>query len=127
MKLLLCGSNFTRDWYAAFSNQMLSFRSAQDSYGLPHFSGAQYASTAHISMSELQPGDLVYFSNPGDHVAMYIGGGQIIEAPHSGAVVHITAMYSGFSSVSTFASIEVKPNTALVNVPDGVARSAGSA
>ncbi len=64
--------------------------------GLPHFSGAQYSSTTHISMSQLQPGDLVFPSNPGDHVAMYIGGGMIIEAPHSGDVVHIVPMYSWF-------------------------------
>jgi cell wall-associated NlpC family hydrolase len=63
---------------------------------LPHFSGAQYSSTTHISMSQLQPGDLVFPSNPGSHVAMYIGGGQIIESPHSGAVVHIVPMYSWF-------------------------------
>lgn len=63
---------------------------------LPHFSGAQYADTTHISMSQLQPGDLVFFANPGQHVAMYIGGGKIIESPHTGAVVHIVPMYSEF-------------------------------
>jgi cell wall-associated NlpC family hydrolase len=63
---------------------------------LPHFSGAQYSSTTHISMSQLQPGDLVFPSNPGSHVAMYIGGGQIIEAPHTGAVVHIVPLSSWF-------------------------------
>jgi peptidoglycan DL-endopeptidase CwlO len=63
---------------------------------LPHFSGAQYADTTHISMSQLQPGDLVFFGDPGQHVAMYIGGGRIVEAPHSGADVHVTSMYSEF-------------------------------
>ena len=69
---------------------------AQAGVGLPHFSGAMYASTQHIPISALQPGDLVFPSNPGDHVAMYIGGGQVIESPHSGAVVHIVPMYSWF-------------------------------
>jgi len=63
---------------------------------LPHFSGAQYSSTTHISMSQLQPGDLVFPSDTGAHVAMYIGGGMIIEAPHTGDVVHIVPMYSWF-------------------------------
>lgn len=63
---------------------------------LPHFSGAQYSSTTHIPMSDLQPGDLVFFADPGEHVAMYIGNGQIIEAPHTGAVVHIAPLYSQF-------------------------------
>jgi peptidoglycan DL-endopeptidase CwlO len=63
---------------------------------LPHFSGAQYSSTQHISMSQLQPGDLVFPGDPGQHVAMYIGGGQIIESPHTGAVVHIVPLSSWF-------------------------------
>ena len=67
---------------------------------LPHFSGAQYADTMHVPISSVQPGDLVYPWNPGQHVAMYIGGGLIIEAPHSGASVHIVPMYSWFHLAS---------------------------
>jgi cell wall-associated NlpC family hydrolase len=69
---------------------------SQAGVSLPHFSGAQYGSTQHISMSQLQPGDLVFPSNPGSHVAMYIGGGQIVEAAHSGVPVHVVPMYSWF-------------------------------
>ena len=69
---------------------------AQAGISLPHYSGAQYADTIHIPMSALQPGDLVFFANPGEHVAMYVGGGDIIEAPYTGAQVHIVPMYSGF-------------------------------
>jgi peptidoglycan DL-endopeptidase CwlO len=88
-------------WGAAGPNAfdcsgLTSWAWAHANVSLPHFSGAQYASTAHISMSQLQPGDLVFPANPGDHVAMYIGGGEIIEAPHTGAVVHVTPMYSWF-------------------------------
>jgi cell wall-associated NlpC family hydrolase len=60
---------------------------------LPHFSGAQYASTTHISLSELQPGDLVFYESPDQHVAMYIGGGQIVHAPHTGDVVRVQSLY----------------------------------
>jgi cell wall-associated NlpC family hydrolase len=63
---------------------------------LPHFSGGQYASTQHISMSQLQPGDLVFPADTGQHVAMYIGGGRIIEAPHTGDVVHIVPLSSWY-------------------------------
>jgi cell wall-associated NlpC family hydrolase len=73
---------------------------AQVGISLPHFSGAQYSDTTHIPMSDLQPGDLVFFSNPGEHVAMYIGGGDIIEAPHTGAQVHIIPMSSEFTLAS---------------------------
>lgn len=67
---------------------------------LPHFSGAQYADTVHIPMSDLQPGDLVFFSNPDIHVAMYVGNGMIIQAPYTGAYVEIVPMYSGFALAS---------------------------
>jgi len=63
---------------------------------LPHFSGAQYADTTHIPMSDLEPGDLVFFADTGQHVAMYIGGGMIVEAPHTGADVHVVPLYSEF-------------------------------
>ncbi len=64
---------------------------------LPHNSAAQYASAgAHIpDPSQLLPGDLVYFahdtSDPATvhHVGIYIGNGQMIEAPHTGALVRI--------------------------------------
>ncbi|MDQ6783668.1 MAG: NlpC/P60 family protein, partial [Actinomycetota bacterium] len=69
---------------------------AQVGISLPHFSGAQFNNGTHISMSQLQPGDLVFPSNPGDHVAMYIGNGQVIEAPYTGSVVHITGLSSFF-------------------------------
>jgi cell wall-associated NlpC family hydrolase len=70
---------------------------AQVGISLPHYSGAQFADGVQIPMSDLEPGDLVFFSDPGEHVAIYIGGGQIIEAPHTGAVVHIVPMYSDFT------------------------------
>ena len=63
---------------------------------LPHFSGAQYNDTTHIPMSDLQPGDLVFFSDPNEHVAMYVGNGDIVEAAHTGTQVHVVPMYSGF-------------------------------
>jgi cell wall-associated NlpC family hydrolase len=59
---------------------------------LPHYTGAQYGATRHVSISDLQPGDLVFY-NGMEHVALYIGGGQIIHAPHSGDVVKISSLY----------------------------------
>jgi cell wall-associated NlpC family hydrolase len=60
---------------------------------LPHYTGDQYASTTHISLSELQPGDLVYTGDMG-HMAMYIGGGNMVEAPHTGADVRVVPLRS---------------------------------
>lgn len=57
---------------------------------LGHNAAGQYASTPHVSRSQLQPGDLVYFGHPIHHVGIYIGGGKMIEAPYTGADVRIT-------------------------------------
>ncbi|HXR42885.1 MAG TPA: NlpC/P60 family protein [Acidothermaceae bacterium] len=55
-----------------------------------HNAAGQYYSTPHVSRSQLQPGDLVYFGHPIHHVGIYIGGGNMIEAPYTGANVRIT-------------------------------------
>jgi len=59
---------------------------------LPHSSAAMYSSTRRIAMSDIQPGDLVFYGTPIHHVALYIGGGQIIHAPHSGSYVQIDSV-----------------------------------
>ncbi|MHB1497434.1 MAG: C40 family peptidase, partial [Acidimicrobiales bacterium] len=69
---------------------------AQAGVYLPHYSGAQYADTTHIPMSALQPGDLVFPANPGQHVAMYIGNGEIVQAPYTGADVQVVPLSSFF-------------------------------
>jgi cell wall-associated NlpC family hydrolase len=60
---------------------------------LPHSAALQYASLPHVDRSQLQPGDLVFFYSPIHHVGLYIGGGQMIHAPHTGTVVQISAVY----------------------------------
>lgn len=63
---------------------------------LPHYSGAQFQDTIPVPLNDLQPGDLLFYGYHGDaHVAMYIGGGQMIEAPYTGAVIHITSVRLG--------------------------------
>jgi cell wall-associated NlpC family hydrolase len=64
---------------------------------------AQYESLPHVSRDNLQRGDLVFWAtntyDPGTihHVAIYLGGGSIIEAPESGLTVRITSMrWRGF-------------------------------
>ena len=54
---------------------------------LPHSSRSQYSSGRHISYSNLQPGDLVFFYSPIHHVGIYIGGGMIVHAANPGAGV----------------------------------------
>lgn len=51
-------------------------------YGLPRTSSAQAGATRTISSSQAKPGDLFFYGNGSSvsHVAMYIGGGQVIHA-----------------------------------------------
>ena len=60
---------------------------------LPHYTKAQYDATTHVSLSELQPGDLVFFGSDFHHEGLYVGGGQMIEAPHTGADVRYASIY----------------------------------
>ena len=53
---------------------------------LPRDSRSQASGSTTISESELQPGDLVFYNSGGgaiDHVAIYIGGGQVVHASNS--------------------------------------------
>jgi cell wall-associated NlpC family hydrolase len=69
---------------------------AQLGISLPHYTVAQWNATQPISQSQMQPGDLVFFNGLG-HVGIYIGGGQFVDAPHTGSVVRIDSI-SGFGS-----------------------------
>ena len=60
--------------------------------GLPHNAAMQQSDMPEVSLSALEPGDLVFFGRPAYHVAIYIGGGKIIQAPHTGASVEITPL-----------------------------------
>jgi len=61
---------------------------------MPHYSGAQYAMFPHVPLSAMLPGDLVFWGPGGsEHVGLYIGGGQMIAAPHTGDVVKIQAVW----------------------------------
>jgi cell wall-associated NlpC family hydrolase len=58
---------------------------------LPHFAAAQYGFGTPVSRDELQPGDLVFFDGL-NHVGIYIGGGEMVHAPHTGDVVKISPL-----------------------------------
>ncbi len=65
---------------------------------LPHNSQAQYNAIPHVSQSQLQPGDLVFFYQPISHVGIYVGDGMMVHAPHTGGVVEEVAVFwSDFS------------------------------
>ena len=68
---------------------------------LSHDAAAQYdeVGSYHPSIAgDLQPGDFLFWSDDGTvqgigHVAIYIGNGEVVQAPHSGDVVRVTPIY----------------------------------
>jgi peptidoglycan DL-endopeptidase CwlO len=60
---------------------------------LPHNAAAQYNATARVAIADLQPGDLVFFGSDLHHVGLYVGSGQMINAPSTGEVVRYDSIY----------------------------------
>ena len=71
---------------------LVAYVYAQIGVSLPHHAASIYGYGTSVSQSELQPGDLVFFSGLG-HMGIYIGGGQYIHAPQTGDVVKISSVY----------------------------------
>lgn len=73
---------------------------SQYGYSLPHTARGQYAMGRKVSKSELQPGDLVFFSSRSsgsiDHVGVYIGNGNVIHARMSIARVGINNLSESY-------------------------------
>jgi len=65
---------------------------------LPHSAAAQRGYGRSIPLSQIRPGDLVFFGQPIGHVGIYFGGGKMIDAPHSGARVRIEPFGAWFGS-----------------------------
>lgn len=68
---------------------------AQAGIHFPHLAQDQYDMTARIPLSDAQPGDLIFFGTPDNvyHVGIYIGGGQMIDAPETGQDVSVSSIY----------------------------------
>jgi len=60
---------------------------------LRHYTKWQWDDASPVSRADLRPGDLVFFYPPTmHHVGMYVGGGWIVHAPHTGDVVRMAKM-----------------------------------
>ncbi len=87
-------SGFTRFVYAHFG------------IALPHSSYAQWSLGRHVPRSQLEPGDLVFFGL--GHVGIWIGGGRFIHAPHTGTVVSIARVTSGWYAASYSGAVRLR-------------------
>ncbi len=59
---------------------------------LPHNTVAQYNAATHVSKSNLQPGDLVFFYSTMHHVGIYIGNGKVVDAENPRTPVKVTSV-----------------------------------
>ncbi|GAA1255157.1 hypothetical protein GCM10009665_52150 [Kitasatospora nipponensis] len=81
-----------------------SFRHAGIS--LPRIANDQYAATTAIRSSQLQRGDLLFWSTDGSaegihHVAIYLGNSKYVEAAHPGTTVRISTLNQGYWPTQT--------------------------
>jgi cell wall-associated NlpC family hydrolase len=78
---------------------LVTYAWARAGVPLTHYATAQYNSGPHPARNQLRPGDLVFFAhNPANpstihHVGIYIGNGQMVEAPFTGARVRISGAF----------------------------------
>lgn len=72
---------------------LVTYVFAQLGLALPHDAAAQAADSAPIGYGQLVPGDLVFYDTLGsagiDHVAIYVGGGSVVEATEPGRPVAV--------------------------------------
>ena len=59
---------------------------------LPHYAAGQFRCGEPVARADLQPGDLVFFGSSIHHVGIYVGDGNMIHAPYTGASVRINSM-----------------------------------
>ena len=65
---------------------------AQFGYSLPRVAADQYNQSAKKSVEDLEPGDLIFYGSGISHVAMYIGGGQVVHASSSTTGIIVSNM-----------------------------------
>lgn len=70
---------------------LVTYVFAQLGITLPHFAAAQWDYGVPVTVAQLQPGDLVFFDAL-DHVGIYLGDGEFINAPHTGTFVRIDTL-----------------------------------
>jgi cell wall-associated NlpC family hydrolase len=66
---------------------------AQIGISLDHFTGDLWNEGEHISRSQLEPGDLVFFFADIGHVGIYVGNGMMVDAPTFGQPVQVQAVF----------------------------------
>jgi len=92
-------------WHGFDCSGLVQWAWGQAGVSIPRTAAAQYADLPHVSLSALEPGDLLFYydldgDHTIDHVVMYVGsgpdGGQtVIQAPSSGQTVSYSPVFTG--------------------------------
>ncbi|RRO20480.1 NlpC/P60 family protein [Saccharopolyspora rhizosphaerae] len=79
---------------------LMIYAFAAGGVSLDHYSGYQAQSGKRVPLSQMRRGDMLFWNDGGriHHVALYLGGGKMVEAPYSGSRVRVTSVrYSGIA------------------------------
>jgi len=71
---------------------LVAYSFAQLGVSVPHSSRALFNMGVPVAREDLQPGDLVFFGSPIHHVGIYVGGGNMVHAPYTGANVRVNTI-----------------------------------
>lgn len=87
---------------------LITYVYAQVGISLPHFAAAQWNYGVYVPRDQLEPGDLVFFASL-DHVGIYVGNGDYIQAPQPGDVVTITPLNQNWSAANYYGAKRIIP------------------
>jgi peptidoglycan DL-endopeptidase CwlO len=71
---------------------LTSWAWSQAGVSIPRTSQSQWAGLPHVSLDQIQPGDLIFFYSDVHHVGIYVGNGTIIHAPFTGSTVSFSGL-----------------------------------
>ncbi|MEU6584457.1 NlpC/P60 family protein [Nocardia sp. NPDC046763] len=80
---------------------LMQYAAASAGISIPRTSQEQYAQLPAVNPADIRPGDLIFLEFGADgpgHVMMYLGNGQCVEAPHTGAYVRVTSLPDSFEA-----------------------------
>jgi peptidoglycan DL-endopeptidase CwlO len=73
---------------------------ARAGISLPRTAAAQSTVGRSVDLSQVQPGDLITYYHPVEHVVIYVGSGKVVEASQPGVPVHVVPLYTaGLNSI----------------------------
>jgi peptidoglycan DL-endopeptidase CwlO len=71
---------------------LTSWAWSQAGVSIPRTSQAQWAGLPHVSLDQIQPGDLIFYYSDVHHVSIYVGNGTVIHAPFTGSTVSLAPL-----------------------------------